>query len=309
MKKQVIFLSLMALVLLFALAACGQKEESKKAEEKTKTVDTVKGKVEIPANPKRILVDGYLGSAIALGVKPVGATTQDLKNIHLKGKVDGVTDISDERSAEKVASLKPDLIISAVDDEKVLDVYRKVAPTIVYPFGVFKDSQEEITTLAGILNKEEEGKAFLKKFNQRMEAARKKVKTVIKEGETVSILGAFRNDVYVYGNGIYRGGQALYEQLQLQPPKEVADTILNGKSGFEHISYEVLPKYAGDYIFVDEANGGTFDKNNSIWKSLKAVKKNQVHDLDITYFWPFDPIAIANQAEKYVEILTDLSQK
>nr|MDH3176189.1 hypothetical protein [Bacillus pumilus] len=52
MKKQGIFLSLMTLVLLFALAACGQKEESKKAEEKTKTVDTVKGKVEIRSKSK-----------------------------------------------------------------------------------------------------------------------------------------------------------------------------------------------------------------------------------------------------------------
>ncbi|MCY7585696.1 ABC transporter substrate-binding protein, partial [Bacillus safensis] len=97
------------------------------------------------------------------------------------------------------------------------DVYKKIAPTLVYPYNSFKDAHEEITTLAKVLNKEEEGKAFLASFDQRIEAARKKVKSVLKENETVSIMGAFKNDVFVYGNGIYRGGQALYQQLKVNP--------------------------------------------------------------------------------------------
>ncbi|MDG3044271.1 hypothetical protein OE903_11450 [Bacillus sp. B6(2022)] len=101
------------------------------------------------------------------------------------------------------------------------------------------------------------------------------MKSALKENETVSIMGAFKNDVYVYGNGIYRGGQALYQQLQVNPPKQVRDTILKSKTGYEVISYETLPEYAGDYIFIDESNGGTFDKNNSIWKSLESVKKSR----------------------------------
>lgn len=165
-----------AVILLMILTACGNKEQAKTAESKkqTKTVETVKGNIEIPAEPKRILVDGYLGSVIALDVHPVGSTTQDLKNVHLKGKIKGIEDISDERSAEKALSLKPDLIITAVEDEKVYNVYKKIAPTIVYPYGSFKDAHEEITTLAKLLNKEEEGKAFLASFDQRIEAARKK---------------------------------------------------------------------------------------------------------------------------------------
>lgn len=115
-----------AVILLMILTACGNKEQAKTAESKqeTKTVETVKGKIEIPAEPKRILVDGYLGSVIALDVQPVGSTTQDLKNVHLKDKIKGIEDISDERSAEKALSLKPDLIITAVQDEKVYDVYK-----------------------------------------------------------------------------------------------------------------------------------------------------------------------------------------
>ncbi|USD83603.1 ABC transporter substrate-binding protein [Bacillus safensis] len=298
-----------AVIFMLVLSACGNKEQAKTAETKqqTKTIETVKGKIDIPANPKRILIDGYLGSAIALDVHPVGATTQDLKNVHLKDKIKGIEDISDERSAEKALSLKPDLIITAVQDEKIYDVYKKIAPTLVYPYNSFKDAHEEITTLAKVLNKEEEGKAFLASFDQRIEAARKKVKSALKENETVSIMGAFKNDVYVYGNGIYRGGQALYQQLKVNPPKEVEDTILNSKTGYEVLSYETLPKYAGDYIFIDESNGGTFDKNNSIWKSLKAVKKEQTYQLDAEFFWPYDPIAVMNQAEKFADLLTDLS--
>lgn len=116
-----------AVIFMLVLSACGNKEQAKTAETKqqTKTIETVKGKIDIPANPKRILIDGYLGSAIALDVHPVGATTQDLKNVHLKDKIKGIEDISDERSAEKALSLKPDLIITAVQDEKIYDVYKK----------------------------------------------------------------------------------------------------------------------------------------------------------------------------------------
>ncbi|MGP3739650.1 ABC transporter substrate-binding protein [Bacillus sp. 4A_MP2] len=59
-------------------------------------------------------------------------------------------------------------------------MYKKIAPTIVYPYGSFKDAHEELTTLAKILNKEEEGKAFLTAFDQRIEAAEEKSEVCFK---------------------------------------------------------------------------------------------------------------------------------
>lgn len=59
----------------------------------------------------------YLGNIVLLGIKPVGARAKQIENPFLKGKVEGITDIGDPVSAEKVAELKPDLIVVSKEDE------------------------------------------------------------------------------------------------------------------------------------------------------------------------------------------------
>ena len=100
------------------------------------------------------------------------------------------------------------------------------------------------------------------------------------EGETVSIFGAFGKDSYIYGDGIYRGGQAIYKHLQLTPPERIKTELIDAGETFKQVSFEVLTDYAGDYIFFDQSHGGTLDKEDPVWESVDAVKKNNVFYLD-----------------------------
>ncbi|WP_240464307.1 hypothetical protein [Paenibacillus apiarius] len=59
-------------------AAPGQESQAGTAD-KTRTISTIKGDIKIPDKPQRIVVDLYLGSFIALNVKPLGTPEKNLK--------------------------------------------------------------------------------------------------------------------------------------------------------------------------------------------------------------------------------------
>lgn len=278
---------------------------------KTKIVNTINGDIEIPVEPKRIVVDGYLPSLLALGMKPVGSTVSDLKNVHIQDMVSGIEVIGGEEdglSPEAILELKPDLIITLIGSGADNDKYEqiaKIAPTISIPFGTYKNAHSELKSLGEILGKEKEAKDWLKDYDQRVEVAREKVKGVIGDRETVSILGAYSKGFYVYGNGGYRGGQAIYENLKLVPPEIIQKELIDSGETYKQISFEVMKDFAGDYIFFDESFGGKIDKDNTMLQSLDAVKNDKVFYLDPGFFWPYDPIAVMNQTEKVAQMLIE----
>lgn len=103
-----------------------------------KTVSTVKGDVEIPVHPKRIVAEEYLGSLIALDTIPIGAPGLTLENMYYKEALTGVTDTGayGKMSPEKIIALNPDLIISGQAES--YETLSKIAPTIIVPYGDLK---------------------------------------------------------------------------------------------------------------------------------------------------------------------------
>ncbi|MCM3337525.1 hypothetical protein M3650_02400 [Paenibacillus sp. MER TA 81-3] len=72
---------------------------------------------------------------------------------------------------------------------------------------------------------------------------------------------------------------------------------------YKQVSFEVLADYAGNYIFLDESNGGALNKKDPIWSSIAAVKNDRVFYLDAKRFWPYDPIAVLAHAEEGADML------
>lgn len=155
-----------------------------------------------------------------------------------------------------------------------------------------------------MLGKEKEGEAWIADFNATVQAAKEKIKGIVAEGETVSVMGGFNKEIYVYSYGIWRGVQTVYKHLELTPPPAV-QKLIDNREDIKSISLEKVPEYAGDYILLDSGHDGQFDRNGSFWNSLDAVKHNRVFDLDGDYFWPYDPIAIKAQVEKVAEMLVE----
>ncbi|MFJ7935655.1 ABC transporter substrate-binding protein [Sporosarcina sp. NPDC096371] len=313
-KSKLIFSLLIVLAML--LAACsstgsqlaknkasseGENEKAESEQPETRIVKTIHGDIEIPANAQRIVVDAYLPTLLLLGEKPVGATKRDLENVHIVELIDEI-DSTGENAVEANMSLNPDLIISADAEKSTFDSLSIIAPTVIIPYETYRDVYEEVNGIGEMLGKEKEAKAWLTTFDEKMQQ-REKVQEVMTEGETVSIFGAFGKDTYIYGDGIYRGGQAIYKHLQLTPQENIKKTLIDAGETYKQISFEVMNDYAGDYIFFDASNGGALDKEDPVWASIDAVKNDHVFYLDAKRFWPFDPIAVLAQAEEVADML------
>lgn len=154
-----------------ALSACGSDADSgsDKGGGATHTVKTVNGPVKVPDKPKRVVVldTAELDSVVTLGIKPVGATTalpgkpflSYLPKDELKG-VENVGAVA-QPNMEKIAALKPDLILTNKDrDADRYDELSQIAPTVMtkttgYPW------KENFQAHADALGKKAEAKKVL----------------------------------------------------------------------------------------------------------------------------------------------------
>ncbi|WP_413232224.1 ABC transporter substrate-binding protein [Paenibacillus sp. BJ-4] len=176
MKKQTWSLTIL-LILILALSACAgktnssaEKQDQTPAGQKpaaTKIVQTIHGEITIPVQPKRIVVDMYQNDLLALGIKPVGSVKYYLDNPFSKELVQDIASIGDRGSVsvEKVLALEPDLILVGSNDVGEYEKYSKIAPTIVIPFGTYKNVHDELTAFGELLGKEQEAKAWLAQYD------------------------------------------------------------------------------------------------------------------------------------------------
>lgn len=280
-------------------------ESASPSAEATRTVAHEMGETVIPANPQRIVADQYVGHLLALGIKPVGARGDLVNTPFLKDLAADIADTGSPMSPEKVLELKPDLII--VQDGENYEQLSKIAPTIVYEYGKL-NSIEQLELFGEILGKQREAQQWKENFDRKAASYKEQLASVIAKGETVSIIEVWAQGTFVYGNNWGRGGFSLYNALGLSAPEIVENEILN-KEQYRQISLEVLPDYAGDYIFltVYEADGGDKAaqeiKESPIWQSLPAFKNNRIIELDIDEMAPGDPISLENQMDIQVESL------
>ncbi|MFD3258399.1 iron-hydroxamate ABC transporter substrate-binding protein [Paenibacillus lentus] len=269
----------------------------------TRIFSTVKGDIEIPANPQRIVTQGFLPYFLVFDVKPVGAPSWELKYPHLAGKTDGIEDIGviEASSLEKILALQPDLIVTVA--EEMYDQLSKIAPTVVIPYDTIGDAHKDLRLFGELLGKQEEAEQWLADFDKKVADSKEKINKIVDPDDTFTIVSAFNKTYYIYGDGIYRGGQAIYKYLELKPPAIVKEQLLNTGKDLLEISFEVIPEYAGNHIFLDISNGAEFDDSTSVWQSIDAVKNNRVYKLNVDIFWPYDPLAIYMQLDELLMML------
>ncbi|WP_339311830.1 ABC transporter substrate-binding protein [Paenibacillus sp. FSL k6-2145] len=283
------------------------EEQTTDSAAETQIISFVNGDVEIPTNPQRIVTQGYLADFLALGVKPVGAPDYELESPYVLDLIEGVADIGriDGGSVEKILSLEPDLIVTVGGDEKLNEQYRKIAPTLIIPYGTYDNVHEEITAFGEILNKQKEAADWLSQFEVKVKSAKDSIQGLVKEGTTFSNFSLFGEDWYINGDGVNRGGQAIYQQLGLKAPDIVQKELIDQDKDTVTVSEEKLADYAGDYIFLDLSNGGSLDETSPVWSSLDAVKNNRVFKLDGERFWPYDPLAVEAQVQEIANMIQE----
>ncbi|MFJ7972016.1 ABC transporter substrate-binding protein [Psychrobacillus sp. NPDC096389] len=293
-SKESIFLFCILLVVSILTACSSTNEEGNseavQTEEKVKQTrsykDYIGHEVEIPVSPEKVIYHGEnYGDLLPLQVEPIGASYSWIKNFIFEDKVSNVEEVGFPINTEKVLELQPDLIIIATTDEKTYEQLSKIAPTIV--FDTFAPLEARLIELGDILDKKQEAADWLNEYDKKEENMWKQLVQdgTIKSGETASVL------TYYPGNRLFVMASTGLSQVLYDPdgfkPGEKIQQILDAKMGFEEISLETLPEFAGDRIFIltpetDEAIQSTKDMlDSSIWKGLPAVKNENVYTLEI----------------------------
>jgi len=276
--------------------------------EETRMFETVNGEIEIPSKPKRIVTDFYGGELLTVGANVVGVEPTAFDHPFIQDKLEETEDIGEPINIEKVLSLQPDLIVVMYDDH--YEQLSEIAPTVYIPYGTTTNIEETVQLFADLTGNKEEGKAFLSKFAAKAEEGREKLKEVINENDTFGIYELTdKGDIWIFGDNAGRGGQALYNALQLEMPhkNENNDQTLQ-------LSMEVLPEYAADYMFLTtydpENRGEALEelKASSIWQGLDATKNERIFYNDFDTFYRYDPIAVYEQIDLFVEMILESNQ-
>lgn len=261
------------------LAGCSSSKDTTK-KEAVRTVSTVRGDVEVPANPQRIVATYGMGDVLALGVKPVA--TYDAKGSAYEKEVEGLP-VWEKFEPEEIMQYDTDLIL-VVSEEKI-DEFSKIAPTVYIPFTTL-NMEERITFLGEVLNKKEEAAKSLSDFKEKINNAKKQLNSKGIMDKKFSIFESSPNGgVWVYGDKWGRGGDLIYSQLGFKAPDVIQNEVI-GKDQHREISLETIKNYAGDYIIFSGEIGEL--ANNPVWKSIPAVKEGHVIPIDFTLFYDID---------------------
>lgn len=319
-KSNLVIKTIVTLGFIFLLCACSNDinttKDKEQAETKTKQeistetrkVTTAMGEIEVPEHPKRVVVDWHLGQVLALGLMPVGApSTLSDYGAFLKPLVsDEVEDIGKNGavSLEKILELEPDLIITW--DQEAYENYSKIAPTIVFDTTNYNSIDEEIHAMAEILNRKDEAKKWLAEFDQRVDAAKAKIKDVIPEGATFTIADYMMDkNIMIIGDLGERGSKAAYRLLELTPAPRVKSDIIDKKEDRIDSSWETVGDYMGDYIISMKSEKSDKVELPTVWTNLDAVKNNHVYEFNIKKFFNSDPLSALYQAEEIADKLVE----
>lgn len=262
------------------------KPESQDSE--TITVEDMKGTVEIPANPQRIVdVSGSADELIILNLPFIasantsmfdGVSVPDyLQEYFTKNNIETVGNYSGavgDLNLEKIAVLKPDLIIMNIRHDKVYEQLKAIAPTVMINDDItYVNWRGRFEQLGQWFGKEAAVTQWLADYDAKAAALSAKVRKVTGD-ETFAVVEA--NSVnfgsyYVYRTG--GPGELVYNELKLAPSSGVPEDVW-GKV----VDSEYFSKIDGDHIFFFSDDGQVGETGNlPAWQNLKAVKAGNVY--------------------------------
>ncbi|WP_144552563.1 ABC transporter substrate-binding protein [Peribacillus simplex] len=317
---------LLSVFCLVCLAGCGNNEagtnstKSSEKDEQSYTVKHVMGETTIPENPKRVVVLTNEGTEalLAMGVKPVGAVKSWLGNPwydHIKDDMDGVEIVGTELEVnlEKIAALKPDLIIgNKVRQEAVYDKLSAIAPT-VFSETLTGNWKENFSLYAKAINNEDKGNEVLQQFDQHIADVKEKLGD--KVNQEVSVVRFLAGTSYIYYTDSFSG--VIFDQLGFKRAEQQKD-LFNADNKLGNFSLQVgkeaIPKMDGDILFyftyapngdkeaTDTAKEWT---SEALWNNLNAVKKGNAYEVsDAVWNTAGGVIAANKMLDELEEIMT-----
>lgn len=290
-------LSILSIVLVFILAACGgtnnvdngaEKDKSKQnAEDASYTVEHAMGTTTIEKTPERVVILTNEGTEalLELGVTPVGAVQSWTGNPWYDHIADEMKDaevvgLESEVNIEAIAALQPDLIIgNKMRQEGIYEQLSAIAPT-VFAEDLRGNWKNNFELYAKALNKEEKGKEVIEAYDSRIADLKEQLGD--KLNMKVSMVRFMDGDVRIYQKDSFSG--VILDQLGFARPEsqDVDEFAIKGATK------EQMPLMDGDilFYFTYETGDGAASELEKEWledplfKNLKVAQKGEVHKVD-----------------------------
>lgn len=286
-KSLVIFISIITTLVL--VTACSDSNTDNKDKSDTRVVQSVKGEVKIPSNPKKIVdISGSSEELLIAGHKPIATANVDsyetdklpsyireeLKDVKIVGH-----SMMDTMDMEAILEANPDLIIMSQRQEKIYDQLKEIAPVVMMK-DYANDWRSKLTDVSKIFDKEEEAKNWLQKYDEKATKLGKEV--VEKNGEKTYLpVLASSGQFMVFSDGGI--GTLINDDMKLARPKNMPkqDGIT-----LPMVSMEGLTDIDADHIIVIATESDKKDlENSAIWAQMRAVKDGNVTILDAAPFF------------------------
>lgn len=313
MKKRALAVGVALLCTAASLSACSQRnsspsdkisseettskeatnEESTSEESAnggTVTVTDVRGQVEIPANPQRIVdLSGNSDILNILGYHVIGTANSDaydrkklpsfLENKLSDAKIVGFS-FQDTMDIEGILPLEPDLIILSTRQEKMYEQLKTVAPAVMIELAQI-DWKDDIRQVGNIFGKSEEAEQWISDYEAKAKEKGEEVKKTFGEDTTYLSILASGGKLFVFDAAGY--GSILYEDMGLKRPSGMPT---QENVSLPVISYEGLASIDADRILaVGKEEDMAALKADPIWNSLPAVKAGNVVELPSSPFF------------------------
>lgn len=254
------------------------------------------GQVCVPINPQRVVVldSNPLDAVLALGVKPVGAPEFDQLLLPEK-QTKGIESIGiSQPSLEKIALLKPDLILANKWDAAIYSQLSQIAPTVIAA-SIDSKWKEDLRLYAQALNKAKEAEQLLQNYQNQIQDFQHQMGDKLNQTET-SIIATIN-----YGSGlparIYLGNSfmgSVIEEVGLPRPHAQATLppSLTDDNWAMDVSTERLDLLDGDVIFAVNTSPQNSElkttlsalQQHPLWLRLNAVKTGRVYSVNY-YTW------------------------
>ena len=262
----------------------GHNAESNKTSQtfKEKTIVHDFGTTELKKAPKRIVIlDNLYGEILdPLHITPVGATTgqadsQEFSTLFKKQYKDAkVVSIGWQGNPDldKIAELKPDLILMTGEQEDLYEQLSEIAPTVGYQINTDEnwDYHETSLKVAEIFDKRDEMKKDLDRVDAREAVFAENVKAKFGD-QKLMYLRVTDNDIryYAYGHFGYLYDTYHFNRAETFNPDDMLQVIDPDK--LKDINPDLLIVQADSQELLDNKL-----KNTPVWTSLKAVQNNKV---------------------------------
>lgn len=288
MKKHLLKSLLILGTAMTMLVGCGggsNTANDQVTETETITVRDVRGDVEIPAQPERIVdLSGNSDILSILGYDVVGTANSDAYDYtkfpsYLESTLEGAEivgySMQDTMDVEKIMNLNPDLIVISTVQEEMYDQLSEIAPTVMIQLEAL-DWKEDVRALGAVFGKEDIAEEWLTAYEAKAQAAGDLIKEEYGADTTYLSLLASGGQIFVFDNTGFGG--VLYDDMKLAKPEDMPEQT---DISLPVVTIEGLAAIDADYIFAiaTPEDLATLEESN-IWQNLPPVKDGHVVVLD-----------------------------